>query len=184
LQKAQPNEDFLAIHNGTKKIGEVSFVNHLLNNGGSYSGYYMIQGFALSKFIKQEYENLYVCGLSQGGLAALINSLQSNPKKAVIASGFSVLMNNPYLSGHNQLIIPNYRKAYNPDGLKLQIKNTDTQFLFTWGEKEGGLYGKEAKDRLTEDFFKGMENVHTNIHPEGHVYYEPAITEFFENRSR
>jgi len=60
----KPNEDFLAIHNGAKKIGEVSFVNHLLNNGSSYSAYYMIQGIALSKFIKQKYDNLYVAGLS------------------------------------------------------------------------------------------------------------------------
>jgi len=177
----KPNEDFLAIHNGTNKISGVPFVNYLINKGSSYSAYYMIQGLALSKFIKQEYENLYVCGLSQGGLAALINSLQSNPERAVIASGFSVLMRNPYKIGLNQIIIPDYRKFYNPDGVKLQIKKTDTQFLFTWGEKESGLYGRDAGDRLTAQFFKGMKNVQTYIHPEGHVYYEPAITDFFEN---
>ena len=33
----KPNEDFLAIHNGKKKIDEVSYVNHLINSGSSYS---------------------------------------------------------------------------------------------------------------------------------------------------
>jgi len=141
----------------------------------------MIQGIALSKFIKQKYNKFYVAGLSQGGLAALINSLQSSPDKAVIASGFSVLMSNPYRSGHNQLIIPNYRRAYSPSEVKSQIIESETQFLFTWGEEEGGLYGKDVKNKLTAQFFNGMKNVQTYIHPEGHVYYEPAITAFFEN---
>lgn len=177
----KPNEDFLAIHNGVNKIRGKSFVNHLLNNGSSYSAYYIIQGMALSKFIKNKYKELYVCGLSQGGTAGLINSLQSNPQKAVIASGFSVLMSKPYQSNLNQLIIPNYSAVYNPDGVKSKIEKNSTQFLFTWGTKEGGMYGKDAKERLTFKFFKGMTNVQSYIHQKGHVYYEPAIIEFFEN---
>lgn len=180
----KPNEDFLAIHNGINKISGISFVNHLLNNGSSYSAYYMIQGLALSKYIKNRYKELYIFGLSQGGLAALINSLQSTPKKAVISSGFSVLMDKPYRSSHNQFIIPNYRATYNPDGVKSKIEKTNTQFLFTWGKKEGGLYGKDAEKRLTSKFFEGMTNVQIYIHQEGHVYYEPAIIEFLQNIGR
>jgi hypothetical protein len=179
----KPNEDFLAIHNGINKIGGKSFINHLLNNGSSYSAYYVIQSLALSKFIKTKYKKLYVCGLSQGGLAALINSLQSTPHKAVIASGFSVLMNKPYLSNHNQLIIPNYRAVYNADGIKTQIGKTSTKFLFTWGTKERGIFGIDAQETLTLKFFEGKTNILSYIHQEGHVYYEPAIIAFFEKKS-
>lgn len=174
----KPNEDFLAIHNGIKKINESSFVNYLLNNGSSYSAYYMIQSLAVSKFIQNKYEALYVCGLSQGGLAALINALQSHPQKAIIASGYSVLMDHPYMSAQDQLIIPDYKTLNNSEHIKIQIQKMNTQFLFTWGIQENGFYGIDAKDRLTSNFFKDLKNVKSMIHPLGHIYYEPVITEF------
>ena len=177
----KPNEDFLAIHNGRKKIGEVSYVNHLLNNGGSYSAYYMIQGLALSKYLKKRYDEFYIFGLSQGGLAALINSIQSEPGLAVIASGFSVQMEYPYRSGHNQLIIPGYRLAYNPENIKSMISNLKTQFLFTWGLKEPGIYGIDAQEKLTPNFLKESANIKISIHPEAHIYHEPSITSFLES---
>ena len=174
----KPNEDFLAIHNGSKKIGSISFVNHLINNGGSYSSYYLLQSLVLSKFINQKYSKLYVTGLSQGGLAALINSIESKPNKAVIASGFSYFMKDPYRSSHNQIIIPGYRNDYNPDSVYQRIEESPTNFLFTWGLEEQGLYGKEALTKTTANFFQPLNNVRSIIHPEGHVYYEPAINEF------
>ncbi len=177
----KPNEDFLAIHNGNNKIGEASYVNYLLCNGSSYSAYYLIQSLAVSKFIKNKYKELYVCGLSQGGSAALINSLQSNPKKAIIASGFSVLMDNPFMSGHNQIIIPDYNSIYSSNQVMAKIQASNTEFLFTWGMKETGEYGRETKEKLTIRFFKGVKNVETFIHPEGHVFYEPVIVKFLEN---
>ena len=57
----KPNEDFLAIHNGESKIKESEFVNHLLNSGGSYTAYYMLQGLALSKYLEARYKAFFVC---------------------------------------------------------------------------------------------------------------------------
>lgn len=177
----KPNEDFLAIHNSKNKIGEASYVNYLLCKGSSYSSYYLIQSLALSKFLKNKYKELYVCGLSQGGTAALINSLQSKPQKAIIASGFSVLFDSPFMSGHNQLIIPGYNSIYSSDQVKAKIQESNTEFLFTWGMMETGEYGREAKEKFTSHFFDGVKNVATFIHPEGHIYYEPIIVEFIKN---
>jgi hypothetical protein len=178
----KPNEDFLAIHNGNAKIDELSYVNYLINNGSSYSSYYMIQSMALSKFIKNNYKKLYVCGLSQGGFAALVNSLQSQPDKSIIASGYSVLLDHPYVSGFNQLIIPNINTLYTSVEIKKQIKESETKFLFTWGIKENELFGKESKEKLTSLFLEELPNVATSIHPEGHVYYEPVIKNFVEDK--
>ena len=174
----KPNDDFLAIHNGIKKISETSFVNYLLNSGTSYSAYYLIQSFAISKYIKTKYEELYVCGLSQGGLAALINSLQSHPDKAIIASGYSVIMDNPHMSGHDQIIIPNYKVLSNSKLVKQHIQNMNTQFLFTWGIQETSFHGIDAKEKLTLEYFKELINVKCRIHSRGHIYSEPAIIDF------
>lgn len=177
----KPNEDFLAIHNGKKKVPNSLYINHLLNHGSSYSAYYIIQGLALSKYLKSKYEEFFVFGLSQGGLAALINSTQSAPDAAIIASGFSVFLNTPSASNHDQIIIPGYGELYNPNNLKSMINKIETQFLFTWGLKEKGNYGREARERLTEKFFKELGNIQTSFHPAGHIYHTPTIINFLES---
>jgi len=177
----KPNEDFLAIHNGESKIKESEFVNHLLNSGGSYTAYYMLQGLALSKYLEARYKAFFVCGLSQGGLAALINSLQSEPDMAIVASGFSVLNIFPHASYHNQYIIPGYKKNYSLENIKSIMAYSKTQFLFTWGQLEKGNFGKETKDKLTAKFFKDLKNVKTFSHSMGHIYHEPTISSFLES---
>lgn len=174
----KPNEDFLAIHNGIKKINEASFVNYLINQGASFSAHYLVQTLALSKYIKSKYEELYVCGLSQGGSAALLNALQSHPDKAIIASGYSVLMDQAHISGTDQLIIPDYPVLSNSEILKSRIQSMNTQFLFTWGIRESGFYGIDAKEKLTQSFFKELKNAKCIIHAGGHIYPEQGIVEF------
>ncbi|PID94122.1 MAG: hypothetical protein CSA95_04280 [Bacteroidetes bacterium] len=176
----KPNEDILAIHNGNNKIGHISYVNYLINMGGSYSSYYLLQSIALSKFIKKEYDKLFVVGLSQGGAAALLNCFQSEPDKAIIASGYSIQMDAPYESGHSQIIIPNYRYIYNSTRVYSELNSLSTKFLFTYGLKETGLYGKEAQELITATSFDSLSNVECVTHPEGHIYYEPIIREFLK----
>jgi hypothetical protein len=178
----KPNEDFLAIHNGIKKIDEVAFVDHLLNHGSSYSAYYLIQSLALSKYIRSRYEQLYVFGHSQGGSAAVINSLQCYPDKAVIASGYSALMDLPYMSGFNQIIIPGYSKNFTSKYVKKQIKEMRTQFLFTWGQQETGIYGVEGRQKLTAKYFADLPNVKCHVHSKGHVYHDLVIADFLEGK--
>jgi hypothetical protein len=174
----KPNEDFLAIHNGSKKVDVTAFVNYLLNKGSSYSACYMIQSLALSKYLQSKYEKLYVCGLSQGGGAALMNALQSQPYKAIVASGFSVLMDYPHLNAHDQIIIPGYMRGFDINEIKSQIQQSATRYLFTWGQQESGIYGLEARDKPTAAFFDGIKNVNTIVHPMAHMYFEPLIDSF------
>lgn len=180
----KPNEDFLALHDGKRKIGPVSYVNYLLNKGGSYSAYYIIQSLALSKYLKEHYTGFYVCGLSQGGNAALINALQSQPAKAVVASGYSVLKSLPYRDGHDQVIIPGFKSIYTDSQIRSLIAQSGTSFLFTWGQDETGPYGVEAAEQITKEFFQDLPNVTCHIHPEGHIYYEPVISEYLSTNNQ
>ncbi len=71
----KPNEDFLAIHNGTNKLSFNFVYTGLINLGGSYSATYLIQTLALAKHLKASYDGLVVVGLSQGGAAALLGGV-------------------------------------------------------------------------------------------------------------
>lgn len=176
----KPNEDFLAIHNGKKKLSEIAYINYLINLGGSYSAYYFIQSLVLSKYIKYQYEQLYLCGLSQGGLVALLNSLQSFPQKVIVASGYSILMDEAFLSSQDQFILPGFSSIYTAEGIKMQMQDLNTEFLFTWGVQETGLYGLEAKEHMTAKFFSHLPNVRSYIHPKAHYYIETIVKEFLE----
>lgn len=174
----KPNEDFLAIHNGDKKIDESSFVNYLLNKGSSYSAYYFIQSLVVTKFIKENYKETIVTGLSQGGYVALLNSLQAKPNKAIVASGFSILFDEPHQSGHNQFIVPGHNSFFNSDEIRKKIGVSNTSYLFTYGKGESGIYGKEAREYFTKKYFKSLENVKVDFHSGGHIYDIETITNF------
>lgn len=174
----KPNEDILAIHNGKRKINEDVFVNYLLNKGASYSKYYLVQTFVLERFLKQNYETVTVAGLSQGGLAAMINSLKTEPDFAIISSGYSVLMDNPYLSNHRQIIIPGFKKNFNSDYINLILKKQKTKYLFTYGKLESGIYGTETVQKNSEKLLELNRNLTFNYHDGGHIYPEKEILDF------
>ncbi|HEY5674626.1 MAG TPA: hypothetical protein VIR78_13020, partial [Malonomonas sp.] len=68
----KPNEDFLAIHDGKRKLDYDFILRYLLNKGGSYSAQYLVSSLALTKYLQEHYAEVYVAGLSQGGEAALL----------------------------------------------------------------------------------------------------------------
>lgn len=176
----KPNEDILAIHNGTLKIDENSYVNYLLNNGYSFSEYYIGQTIVLGKYLKSKYSTTTVAGLSQGGLATLINTIYLEPDFSIVSSGYSILMDTPYASNHRQIIIPSYRKTFNSDSIIKYIKELKTKFLFTYGKKEAGIYGDESLNQLTKLFFSELNNVEVQIHNDGHIFPRKEILDFME----
>lgn len=180
----KPNEDFLAIHNGEKKIGEASFVNYLINKGSSYSGYYFIQSLVLSKYIKERYNKTIIAGLSQGGYVALLNSLQSHPDKSIIASGYSILFDGPHQSGPNQFILPAHNNFFNSEYIKNNISKSNTNYLFTYGKHESGIYGQEANDYITENYFKQLQNITMSFHEGKHIYDSIASVNFIKQKKK
>jgi hypothetical protein len=132
----KPNEDILAFHDGRGKLDDAFFINWHLNRGGSYSASYIAQSLAFSKFLKEKYSQLVVAGLSQGGGAALLNSLQSEPSAVVIASAYSVINEKTEWAGWQQIIIPGISSILRSDSLITRINQMRTEFFFSWGKKE------------------------------------------------
>jgi hypothetical protein len=176
----KPNEDFLAIYNGPGKLNYEYIVSYLINLGGSYSGKYLVDTLAMVKHLRAKYDKVVVIGISQGGQTTLYNALQSNPDGAIIASGFSALHERLVRAGLGQVIIPGMMDYLANDKIFEGIQNTDTEYLFSWGWRESGTYGIDARVGCTRDFLAPLLNTTSVIHGEGHVFPESAVTWFLQ----
>lgn len=178
----KPNEDFRAWHSvgGGKLSGDLIYNWHL-NRGGSYSVSYLVEALAITKYLQKCFSEVAVVGLSQGGAAALLTSLQAEPDFAVVASGFSVLNEHFEWSGHNQLIgVPGYADLFVPDNIRFALSRSGTKFLFTWGRAERGTYKFEASDFVTGEIISDLQNVTAVVHQGGHVFPVEEMRDFLQ----
>jgi len=178
----KPNEDCLAFHDGRSKLNQDFFINWLLDMGASYSAHYITNSLAITKYLQKQYDKVVVAGLSQGGAAALLNSLQSQPHVAIIASGFSVVNAQVKWAGHNQIIIPGLQQRLSVDDIRSRMRVLPTSFLFTYGKDENGTYKIEAHERLTCEYLSTLQNVKCRIHEQGHIFPVDIIREFLSSK--
>lgn len=175
----KPNEDILAIHNGRAKLSYDFVLGSLINDGGSYSAYYLASLMATAKYLRTRYDRLAVLGLSQGGEAALIVSLQASPDLAVIASGYTVL---PVRRAHfNQILVPGIAPvSLDPDVVRSTIGQQQTRYLFTYGSQEDGTYGLEAAGGHACEWFGSLKNVECLTHEGDHEFPENEVRRFLD----
>ena len=177
----KPNEDCLAFHNGSKKLKYSFIINWQLDRGASYSANYIANSLAITKYLKEKYDRVIVAGLSQGGQAALLNALQSQPDIAIVASGFSKITEKAKGSNFKQIVIPGLRQQLSFEIIKSKIQNSSTHFLFTYGLQEKGAYKIEAEERLTCKYFSNVQSIQCEIHNGGHIFPKSIIREFLGN---
>ncbi len=176
------NEDILAINNGICKINYNSLVPFLINNNSSYSFFYIQSSIAITKFIKTKYKKSIVAGLSQGGIATLINSLSTKPTFSVISSGYSVFFDIALPSSVSQLIFPGVLKKINSDSLLNTLPKSKKNYLFTYGNVDDDIYREEANFKYTERKFSNIKKAFFKNHPDGHQFPEQVIDEFFTSQ--
>lgn len=174
----KPNEDFLAFHNGSgQKLRLEYILDWQLNRGGSYSVSYMLDSLAFTKALKQCFSETAVVGISQGGAAAMLISLQAEPSAVVVASGHSFLFRSVLPSSPTQIRgVPGYYALFREDVLWRQLDESRSKWLFSWGLLEPGIYGEEARGGPTYSLLGMLPNVtvcgHLNPHAEGHSFPE------------
>lgn len=172
------NEGCLAIHNGSFKINYNTLVPTMVNLSSSYSYYYILSSIALTKYIKTKYNSVGVVGLSQGGMATVINSIVTKPNLAVVASGYSNFFDTIQVSSITQIIYPGISRKLHPDSLIKRFNQTKTKFLFTYGYNDDDIYQIEAIKRQTEQKFSILENCIFKTHPTGHNFSKDDIDSF------
>ncbi|MFC6999329.1 T9SS type A sorting domain-containing protein [Rufibacter roseus] len=174
----KPNDDFLAIHNGWSKLNYAFLTHYLINMNGSYSASYLINSIATVKLLKEQYKRVIIVGLSQGGSAALLNSLQSSPDATVVASGFTITREDFEWAFQDQIVIPGLVSRYSNSFLHERIGSQATNYFFSWATNEIGIYKMEAHNGYTRDFFKDLTNIEYLSHNQGHNYPVPQTNQF------
>lgn len=175
-------ESLMAIHNGRNKASQRTYLNYLINRGGSYSAIYLADAIAWVKKLKSDYRRVGVAGLSQGGFAALLVSMFAQPSDAIIASGYSFILEKTEYGTPDQIVAPQLYRYYRPQAVKDWLGKTKTRVLFTYGLSErGGFYGLEAEHMTTCKELRPFANVECVAQPGAHVYWEPAISKFIQS---
>lgn len=177
----KPNEDILAIHRGGAKLDYDYVVAHLANSGGSYSARYLIDTIAIVKYLKRVYSTVVLLGLSQGGQAVLYNSLQTSPAGAFVASGYSVLQDSYGSAGLDQIMIPGMREYLGTENIYDGVGRSATEYVFSWGAGESGVYRAEAAVGCTRDYFSSLRNVTCVLHDGGHEFPREQVSEFLDS---
>lgn len=172
----KPNESGRAIHNGSFKLSEDFFVVDHLHRGGSYSASYIAESAAIATFLKSQFSELSLLGLSQGGHAALATAMLVEPDWLVVASGYSVISEEQLRwAGLRQIIIPGMAERFSFDNLSRELT---IPTLFSWGTQEEGTHGIESRDGVTCERIEQVDNFHCEIFDGGHSFPEAAVIEF------
>jgi len=168
----KPNEDILAFHDGAKKLDYSFIINYHLNRGGSYSASYIVQSLAVAKHLQACYRSLILAGLSQGGAAALVASLQAKPRAAIVSSGYSPLVRKITWAGFEQIVLPGgmYWGIHDSRILRARIAALPTSYLFSWGKNDSALYKIEVDNELTCQALARLRNVRCAAHDGGHAF--------------
>jgi len=172
----------LAWHDGNGKKLSGDFIwNWHLNRDGSYSVSYLVNSLAFTKWMQGCFDRTLVAGLSQGGAAAMLNALQSKPDQAIVASGYSVINDQVEWAGHDQLIgAPGYDAIVRPEVLVDRLKQSRTQWFFSWGKQDIGTYRIEAEEQRTAQLIRMLPNVTTAFHDKGHSFPVTDIKYFLK----
>jgi len=175
----KPNEDFRAIHNKKNKLDESWMISQMINMGGSYSVTYLAESLAVMKQLRSEYDEVFVLGLSQGGLAALLSGIQSRPTGMFVASGYTVLSQKlAYWWGSDQILIPGLEDRLTPENVRRELSLSKTRTVFSWGKKDAPLYAIDARLRATARLLGSIKGVEYFIHEGKHQFPQDKVRSF------
>lgn len=162
---SMPNEDHRAIIFNKKKATSFPsyqapyLINYLNSINKALGVNRLIETVALIKYLKTKYKKVFVLGLSTGGTVALWTSLLAEPDATLVASGYSVLVDNDYNSQLvNSMSYSNYLVIYNKDSVKNRMSQLHTQFLITQAMNDGDLVKNDIDSSITKNFLASLDN--------------------------
>lgn len=155
----KPNEDIRAMYWNGMKLNDYIF-SYLETSKHHYGINYLIELIALIKYVKQYYDKVYLLGLSEGGYASLLANLFEETDEVVISGGYSInfdtfAWSNSTLRTRFDSLVDRYVKF----NLKTKIQQSNTSYLFTWGNNETvPLMQEEHNFKYTSNYFNGVNN--------------------------
>lgn len=153
----KPNEEFRAIHWNNKKLNEY-IVSYLITQNTFYGTNYLVEMIAMIKYLKSNYDKVFLMGLSEGGYAALLCTMYSQPDAALISGGYSI--NFDTCTTETGILYTRFDSLvyqYDKVNVKDKISQSSTQYLFTWGDGDPVLTMDPEHDfHYTENYFAGV----------------------------
>lgn len=152
----KPNEDARAIYWKNKKLDYFLLKDWLLNNlDRPYGVNYLIELVATIKALKNNYCKVFVLGLSEGGYAGLLASLETQPTASVISGGYSVGFDTSTISSPILYsVFDSLAYSYTKDSIRSLIQSEATNYLFTYGDLDYvHLMQAEHDSNHTQKFF-------------------------------
>ena len=182
----KPNQGPLSIHNGKKSLDHRVTRVTLLNEGFSYTVTYFAYAQAIMQHLREKYKRIGVVGLSQGGEASLIIANLEQPDFSVVASGYSVLNAEIELKNIQQTIHPNHRSLNKPEIVRNNIRQGKTKYLFSWGLREKGGYGFEARFKKTCKYLSqtAPDKISCVFHGGKHVFPLSQVSDFIRQQAK
>jgi hypothetical protein len=171
----KPNEDVRAIHDGVHKLDPSFVFARPIQYGSSYSVAYLVEALAVAKRLRQRYPTLGIVGLSQGGEAALLVSLQTEPEFAVVAAGITLVQRRVSWSNPDQIIFSGYYRDYTAAVMGRIMGRQKTSYLFSYGRGDIGDFKVETMTGETCDWVNGIAPGRTRclFHDGGHEFMIP-----------
>lgn len=162
----KPLEDYRSLYRNKKKIntgdyytpGAPSYIySYLINQDKPYGINYLIEGFAVLKYLQANYDKVVVLGCSQGGYATLITTLFGKADASVMSSGYSIAFDNSAsdiyaLQQNFGTLIQEMKDTFVRD----QLAQKSSDYLFTYGNNDSYYYQMEHDSHPTQNFFSGI----------------------------
>ncbi len=181
----KPNQGYKSIHNGQYRLNDEMFLySSLLLEGYSYSATYLTESLAWLKHIQENYKLGGVAGLSQGGKASFLVSLQTEPDFTIVSSCFSLHQRDLTVSNSDQIVIPDLYNYYTIDKIKEIVANQKTKYFlsFSEGMEESPICHMETETNYTCSFLKETSpyNFFCIYHKKGHSFPKEEIMSWIE----
>ena len=155
----KPNEESRAVYWNNKKLNEY-IVNYLITQNTRYGINYVIEMIAMVKYLKANYDKVFLFGLSEGGYSALLTTMFIEPDAAMISGGYSIhfdtcTIEKDILKTRFDYLLDTFDKVK----VKDKVTNSTTQYLFTWGDGDPVLTMDPEHDfHYTQNYFGPLPN--------------------------
>lgn len=188
----KPGEDFRAWIRNNQKLNTADYVtpgaasflyNYLNSNNKPYGINYLIESIALIKYLNTKYKKVILLGCSQGGYATLLTALNATIDASIISSGYSINFDNSPNDIYSlQQNFGSLTPSLPDTAVKLGIKKSNAEFLFSWPNLDSYWYQLEHDSQPTQNYFTGLSNCNYYYNYTYHSFPQCANLDTFINR--
>jgi hypothetical protein len=156
----KPNHEARAFHWNGYRMNEDYLLYYLISANTRYGINYLVEIIAMLKYLKTNYDKVFILGLSEGGYSTLLATMYEQPDAALISGGYSIdldtnTIENDFLRSRFDYLLDTFNRVK----VKDKITYSATNYLFTWGENDPvPTMDPEHDFHYTQNYFGPLNN--------------------------